>query len=200
MPTMQQALTENNQRGPSGVSDALSRPYESIIPSPFEVMRKLGLNVPDWSPSIQGLAEFLPGAGMVESQRMGADLPALRESGDYGGYMAQALGAAGMAGSELLPGLFGATARKGIKAAMRGIIPDPKPRDIMNILRENRAMGRPGDVRLVKDKDGRLYAADAYETLHDDFGEWLGENIPQDRRFQVGTVQDFRDITKQVKE
>ena len=51
---------------------------------------------------------------------MGAALPRLREQGDYGGYLANMLAAGAMAGSELLPGIMGSTARKGVKGALGG--------------------------------------------------------------------------------
>ena len=89
--------------------------------NPFVIARRLGLNVPDIT--MQDLAGLLPGAGMSDSQQMGRQMAQQRAAGNYGDAALYGLGAAGMAGSELLPGILGSTARKAIKSGVKGLLP-----------------------------------------------------------------------------
>lgn len=96
--------------------------------SPFAVARNAGLNIPDWM--VDGidpatLAGLLPGAGMYDSQQMGGQMAQQREAGNYGNAALYGLGGVGMGLSELLPGILGATARKGIKTSLKGLLETP---------------------------------------------------------------------------
>lgn len=105
---------------------AQRKAYQGI--DPFTVARRLGLNVPGWmsegiSPAT--LAGMLPGAGIKDSRDMGAQMAASRRLGNYGDMAAYGLGSAALAGSEILPGLLGSTARKGIKSGVKGLLGAP---------------------------------------------------------------------------
>jgi hypothetical protein len=91
---------------------------KSIIPSPLEVMRKLGLNVPQINFGAGDAAEMLPGAGISDSYSMGRKMSQAIDNKDYLNAALLGGGSALMAGSELLPGIFGSTARKGVKAGL----------------------------------------------------------------------------------
>lgn len=93
--------------------------------NPFVVARKSGLNIPDWM--VEGIdpalaASFLPGAGVYDSRQMGEQMAEQRRLNNYGTAALLGLGAAGMAASEFLPGILGASARKGIKSGV-GLLP-----------------------------------------------------------------------------
>ena len=97
--------------------------------NPFVIARKSGLNIPDWL--IEGIdpalaASFLPGAGVYDSRQMGEQMAEQRRLNNYGTAALLGLGAAGMAASEFLPGVLGASARKGIKSGV-GLLPAPEP-------------------------------------------------------------------------
>ena len=97
--------------------------------NPFVIARKSGLNIPDWL--IEGIdpalaARFLPGAGAYDSRQMGKQMAEQRRLNNYGTAALLGLGAAGMAASEFLPGILGASARKGIKSGV-GLLPAPEP-------------------------------------------------------------------------
>ena len=97
--------------------------------NPFAVARKSGLNIPDWM--VEGIdpalaASFLPGAGVYDSRQMGEQMAEQRKLNNYGTAALLGLGAAGMAASEFLPGILGASARKGIKSGV-GLLPAPEP-------------------------------------------------------------------------
>ena len=68
--------------------------------------------------TMKDLAGLLLGAGMVESQQMGNQMAQERKLGNYGNAALYGLGAAGMAGSELFPSIFGSTIRKTIKSGL----------------------------------------------------------------------------------
>ena len=88
--------------------------------NPFVIARRLGLNVPDVT--MQDLAGLLPGAGMSDSQQMGNQMAQERAVGNYGNAALYGLGAAGMAGSEWLPGMLGSTARTAIRGGGKGLL------------------------------------------------------------------------------
>ena len=87
------------------------------IESPFEVMRRLGLNVPNLT--LEDAAEMLPGAGVNDGFLLGRDMAEARQDGRYSDAALLGAGSALMYGSELLPSVLGTTARKGIKAALQ---------------------------------------------------------------------------------
>jgi len=93
--------------------------------NPFLVMRRAGLNVPDFTVdgiSPEFVAGLLPGAGVKDSHDMGQQMQRAIRGGQYLDAGLLGAGAAAMAGSELLPGLLGSTARKGIKTGIEAVV------------------------------------------------------------------------------
>jgi len=99
--------------------------------NPFMAMRRAGLNIPDWmvKPDIAPTtaAGMFPGAGLHDGAQMGRQMAQSRQAGNYGDMAAYGLGSAALGASELLPGILGATARKGVKAGVKGLLGDSPP-------------------------------------------------------------------------
>jgi hypothetical protein len=93
--------------------------WESPIPSPFEFLRKMGFNVPSFSPTAADAAEMLPGAGINDGFQMGKDMSEARQAGRFGDAALLGGGSALMYGSELLPAALGGMVRKGTKAGLK---------------------------------------------------------------------------------
>ena len=94
--------------------------------NPFMAMKKAGLNIPEWmyapDVSLPTAAGMLPGAGLHDGAQMGGQMVQQRKAGNYGNAAMYGLGAMGMGASEVLPGILGATARKGIKTGLNGLL------------------------------------------------------------------------------
>ena len=144
------------------IASASNYATDPIIPSPLEVMRKLGLNVPDFNPTVEDAAAMLPGAGITDGYVMGRDMSNAMDSEDYTNAALLGAGSALMYGSELLPGIIGSTARKAVKSAMpMANVLKKAPADdlvVANKYERGTVTGKRGDLHfnVMKDDMGDL--------------------------------------------
>jgi hypothetical protein len=143
--------------------------FKDMIPDPLDVMRRLGLNVPNFNVTPTDAAEILPGAGIRDGFEMGKDMGGAFNRGDYGNAALLGAGSAAMYGSELLPGVIGSVGRKGVKAAL----------SMTDALRGAHA---PVDSAASVINDGKRYLSDA---------EQQAITAAEKRTYGIPTKEDY---------
>lgn len=154
---------------------AQKKAYQGI--DPFTVARRLGLNVPGWmsegiSPAT--LAGMLPGAAIKDSKDMGGQMAASRRLGNYGDMAVYGLGSAALAGSEILPGLLGSTARKGIKSGVKGLLGGKKKAPKKKASKKKKSLIQTANLRDMTTAEAIKAASKEPHLIKGPDGQYIG--------------------------